>query len=387
MRTVDDAEVRPLAIFDPQNDEHQGALSQVDTVGFDLETDAFHAYQERVCLLQLSTHSGEWLVDPLVETGRLPMAVQKLLTRPETTLVAHAVDNDVRALKRDFGFAPVTVFDTALAARVLGRDRPLGLQKLLEATLSVRIEKDEQRSDWKKRPLSEEQLRYAQQDVRWLIPLKDALQKELKSAERVAWHEEECARALKVEPKPKTFDAEAWRKVKGAKDLGSRGRAVMASLWRWREAQAEAENRSPFRVMYPEQLAKMARVADAHGQKSLSKIEKFRSLKSSVALDDLVAAVQRGLSEPDPGAKKPPAAPRKDPLSVGQQEKLSRLKEGRAAWADRLGLESGFLLSNQTLDRMARAEVRALDELRALEELDGWRLSVLGTEIGDALGL
>lgn len=380
-------EPRPVRLLDLDDTGHLAALETASTLALDVETDNFHAYRERVCLLQLATPEADWFFDPLADDGVDPRLAREL-ARNDRPVVVHAGDNDVRALARDFKLRLGQIFDTALAARVLGLPH-LGLKALLETQLDVQIDKGEQRSDWSQRPLTVEQLRYARQDVRWLTQLSERLGVLLDEQERRPWHEEECERTRQAEPSVKSFDPESWRKAKGAKGLGPRGRAVMARLWSWREGLAAARNIPAVRVAYPEQLVRVARVADAHGSRALDKVAGFGFLPSSMDRDDLRAVIEQGLAGEDPGARRPPRqndAP-KPPMDEPTKARLVRLKEGRDRWSKLLGIEPGFLLTNQLLERIARAAPRAREALPGVEGLGGWRSEVLGQEILDALRL
>lgn len=377
---------RPVHALDVDRVGHVEALSSAAMLGLDLETDNFHRYREKVCLLQLSTPDQDWFFDPLADG--LPNALRRVLSRPDRNIVVHAAENDVRALARDYDLRLGRVFDTALAARILGLTS-FGLKDLLEAELGVVIEKNEQRSDWARRPLELEQLAYAREDVRWLIPLAGVLEDRLEAAGRLSWHEEECERVRHLEPSTKRFDPEAWRKTKSAKALGPRGRSVMSALWRWREAEADRFDIPAVRVAHGEQLARVAKVADAHGRNVLDKVEGFRFLPPGLDLEGLARAVERGLGEPDPGARRPNERRGSTPAPLDEPAKarLSRLRKARDRWSAELGIEPGFLLANQVLERVARAAPEDDETLRSVRGLGSWRVDVLGEEILNAVRL
>lgn len=368
-------------------EEVASALGEASSIAVDLETNAFHAYRERMCLVQLATPTADAFMDPVREDAPVK-ALQEQLNRPGRAVIMHAGDNDVRVFKASWGWAPPHIFDTALAARILGAPK-LGLRDLLEAHLGVVIDKGEQRSDWSRRPLTVEQLRYARQDVRWLIPLADALGDALHASGRASWHAEECARAASVEPPERAFDREGWRSVKSAKGLGKRGRAVMAELWAWRESLAEARDLAPFRVLQPDVVARLAKFAEARGQGALQGLDGLRFLPPSLDRADLARALERGLEGADPGATRPRSAPRTPPPvdPEGTSARMDRLKARRSEWSARLGLDPGFLLANATLARIAKAAPRDEEELRRVDGVGAWRTEALGEEILDVVRL
>src|SRR5918911_1345281 len=146
------------------------ALAAEPAVALDTESNSFHVYRERVCLIQISTRSADYVVDPLAIDPR-PLGV---VLASAGAVVLHGADYDVRCLKREYGFTLPRLFDTMAAARRLGREA-LGLSALVEQHFGVKLSKDFQRSDWGRRPLTAEQLSYAALDTHFLLPLYDLL--------------------------------------------------------------------------------------------------------------------------------------------------------------------------------------------------------------------
>jgi ribonuclease D len=220
------------------------ALRREPVVALDSESNSFHAYRERVCLLQISTRERDFIVDPFAANAR-PLG-DVLCDGRETVL--HGADYDVRCLRREFGWRFPRLFDTMAAARRLGRPG-LGLAALVEAQFGVRLSKAHQRSDWGRRPLSRDQLAYAALDTRFLLPIRDLLAEELARHGREAAARAEFDRIAAAEPRERTFDDEGWRRLKGARDLDARAAAVLRALWILREERARALDRPPFKVL------------------------------------------------------------------------------------------------------------------------------------------
>lgn len=230
------------------------ALADEPLIALDTESNSFHVYRERVCLVQISTRRGDFVVDPFSVDVR-PLG--PVLAGAEA-LVLHGADYDVRCLKREYGFALPALFDTMAAARRLGRTG-LGLSALVEQHFGVRLAKDFQRSDWGRRPLAAEQVRYAALDTHFLLPLFDLLAAELRQRDLWDPARQEFARIAAVEPRPRVFDPEGWRRLKGARDLDPAGRAVLRALWILREERASALDRPPFKVMPEQAMLEVAR--------------------------------------------------------------------------------------------------------------------------------
>ncbi len=247
--------LKPFLVADaPALQALADALAREPVIALDTESNSFHVYRERVCLVQISTREADWVVDPFAIDLR-PLG-PVLAGAP--ALVLHGADYDVRCLKREYGFVLPALFDTMAAARRLGR-AGLGLSALVEEQFGVRLSKDFQRSDWGRRPLTVDQVSYAALDTHFLLPLYEALARELRA--RGLWEEAalEFGRIAAVEPRPRVFDPEAWRKMKGARDLDAAGRAVLRALWVAREERASALDRPPFKVMPEQSMIEVAR--------------------------------------------------------------------------------------------------------------------------------
>ena len=223
-------------------------------LALDSESNSFHVYRERVCLLQLSTRTEDFVVDPIAVDPRPLGAV--LCDGREVVL--HGADYDVRCLRREYGWRLPRLFDTMAAARRLGRPA-VGLAALVEARFGVRMSKSFQRSDWGRRPLARDQLAYASLDTHFLLELRDELHAELAREGKLDEAVREFDRIAAVEPREKVFDPEAWRRIKGARDLDPRGRAVLRGLYLAREERARALDRPPFKVIGDEALLEIAR--------------------------------------------------------------------------------------------------------------------------------
>jgi ribonuclease D len=149
-------------------------LERSARVAVDTEANSMHHYPERVCLVQVATPDATHLLDPLALRDLTPLGA--VLANPGVLKLLHGADYDIRGLNRDWGLTVANLFDTHVAARILGRER-LGLAALLQELLDIEIPKDRkiQRADWSKRPLDDHALQYAAADVCHLFSLHDAL--------------------------------------------------------------------------------------------------------------------------------------------------------------------------------------------------------------------
>jgi ribonuclease D len=263
-------------------------LQREPVVAVDTESNSFHVYKERVCLIQLSTRSQDYVVDPLAVDVR-PLG-EILCDGRET--VFHGADYDVRCLKREYGWKLPRLFDTMTAARRLGRVG-LGLSALVEASFGVRLAKTFQRSDWGRRPLSAEQLSYAALDTHFLLPLFDELAGELATRGAIDEARREFERIAAVEFRERVFDPEGWRKLKGARELEPEGRAILRALYIAREERASAADRPPFKVLAEQTMIDIAR-RRPHTQEELGRIPGVTPSVLGRMGESILAAVGQG---------------------------------------------------------------------------------------------
>jgi ribonuclease D len=222
-------------------------------LALDTEADSLHAYPEKVCLIQISTTQGDRLVDPLAGIDIAPF----LSALAGRELIFHAADYDLRLLRKHHEFTPSIIFDTMLAARLLG-ERQFGLSSLVEKFLGVKLDKGSQKADWARRPLTEKMETYARNDTRYLKPLEEKLKAELQGKGRLEWHQASCARLILECSRPVVVDEDSVWRVKGSTLLERAALAVLRELWRWREREALAANRPPFFVLAHEKMVEIS---------------------------------------------------------------------------------------------------------------------------------
>jgi ribonuclease D len=252
---MDSGRPEPVLIADPSGlAALLEAVATAPVVALDTESNSFHVYRERVCLLQISTRDADFVVDPMAIDPR-PLGP---VLADGREVVLHGADYDVRCLKREYAWKLPRLFDTMAAARRLGRPG-LGLSALVEHHFGARLSKEFQRSDWGRRPLSAEQIKYASLDTHFLLPLYDLLRSEILERGLQAPAEQEFAKIAGAEPRPKVFDPEGWRHLRGARALDVEARAALRALWVAREERASAVDRPPFKVLAEHTLLEIAR--------------------------------------------------------------------------------------------------------------------------------
>lgn len=357
-------------------DQMMAALREQPAVALDTESDSLYRYFYRVCLIQISVPEMDYLVDPLRVPDLEPLGA--LLADPTYQKVFHAAENDIITLKRDFGFNFANLFDTMVAARILGW-RQVGLAALLEKHFGVTLDKRTQLTDWGQRPLSKTQLSYARFDSHYLLPLRDLLSAELQRRGRWREAQESMASLAEVSYVEKPFDPDGFWRIKGARDLRPRELAVLRELYLWRDGQARAANRPPFKVIGDNSLLRLSEHQPLH----LSDLRLSERQVDHYG-DSLLAVIERAQDAPPP---QPPARQRggngrPDPNVTACFDRLRTWRANRAA---ERGVEADVVMTNDALMAIARAAPATLDELAGLEILGPWKLEEYGTDLLEVL--
>ncbi len=351
-------------------------LGREPIIACDLEADSLHHYREKVCLLQFSIPDYSALVDPLAVTDLSPLA--PVMADPRIRKIFHGADYDIRSLHRDFGIHVENLFDTMIACQFLG-EKEVGLAAALKKRFGVELDKQFQKADWSRRPLSPEMLAYAVEDTTLLISFYGQLSEELQAKGRLAWVEEECAVLQGVRVVSRE-DAPLFIRFKGAAKMEPRALAVLEELLRFRDEQASRLDRPPFKVIGNEALMELAEkrprlTADLAGISGLS--EKLVERMGA----SLLKAVERGCALPATELPRFPFVPRssRDPH---RDDLLKSLKKWREVKAKNLLLEPGILANNALLE--------ALTELPGGVGAHGiisrrWQRELYGDEVGRLL--
>ena len=337
-------------------------LQAATWVAVDTEADSLHAYPEKVCLIQISTVAGDELIDPLARVNLDPLL--EALAGHE--LIMHGADYDLRLLRRHHEFVPSAIFDTMLAARLLGL-RQFSLSHLVEKYLAAKLEKGAQKANWALRPLTERMERYARNDTHHLKPLAERLRTELETKGRLSWHQESCARLISESTRARPADVDSVWRVKGSHLLGRSALAILRELWQWRESEAIGANKPPFFVTSHEALVEIAAAAA-----TARPIEPLlpRHL-SERRRGGLMKAIAKGLGvSPDNHPKILRPAGRRP--SEAERRRFLELQKRRDARAAELAIDPTLIASRATLSDLA------LDWDKHVDELMGWQKRLLG---------
>jgi ribonuclease D len=297
-----------------------------------------------------------------------------MLQSKSVEVVFHDADYDLRLLHQDYGWHVTNIFDTRIAAQLLGI-KSFGLAALLEQYFDVKLDKKHQRADWSMRPLTADMLDYAAQDTRFLLQLRDQMKGELERRGRLRWAQEEFAR-LEGTRWEAEESMEGFLRLKGARDLSRRELAVLREVANWRDTVAAQLDRATFRVMGNEVLFDLARLTP----KSVSELSAIKGMPKGMldrAGADIVAAIRRGSEVPEAELPKFPRGQRWN-KDRDFDERVARLKAVRDAAATRLELDPGVLCSRERLENVARSNAKTVEDLAAVPDLRRWQIEEMG---------
>ncbi|MCU0761091.1 MAG: ribonuclease D [Steroidobacteraceae bacterium] len=357
--------------------ELAGQLRNDGAIGLDTEFMRERTYRAELCLLQLTTPDGPVCVDPLalpdlgalcdaLGSGMPPKAAEAAAAGARPAKVLHAARQDLEVLFPVVGLV-WPVFDTQVAAALAGHPAQVGYAELVRRLLGHELPKAHTRTDWSRRPLSPEQVEYALDDVRFLLPLRDALLETLGRLGRTAWLDEEL-RALGelagVQPDP----SRAWLRLKGLQDLDPGRTALAQALAAWRERRAIAKNRPRGWILDDTALREIVgRVP--RSREALAAVPEMQDGIVRHSGDEILAMVEAA-GIPDP----PPPLPRRERPDPAFTALVRRLAEVVQQVAGELGVAAEVLAARRDLERLARGEA-------VTAVFRGWRHELLGERL------
>jgi ribonuclease D len=346
-------------------------LQGAGRLAIDTEFMRERTYFAQLCLVQVASDADCYLVDTLAGLDLEPFfALLADRTRPK---ILHAARQDLEVVLNAGGTVPGPVFDTQVAAAMLGLPPQVGYADLVARQLGHSIDKAQTRTDWSRRPLSDAQLAYAADDVHHLLQLHTELELSLEAKNRRTWHAEDCA-ALENPGLYRTDPAEAWRRLKGLGRLRAREQAAARALAEWREARAVASDKPRGWILTDEALLALATLAPG----TTAELEQVRSLPPAVTRkrgDELLAlmAAARDSVADLPGSPAPQRP------TTEQNREIARLQQAVRDTAAALEISPEILATRRDVEALVLGPREASALLR------GWRHAVLGAKLLDSL--
>ena len=357
---------------------HMGGQS---VIAGDLEADSMFHFKERICLIQMAAADIIYIIDPLAVSDMAPL--KPVLENPDIQKVFHGADYDVRSLYRDFNISIQNLFDTELASRFLGYAET-GLNAMIKQQFGIELEKKFQKKDWSQRPLPEEMITYAGDDVRYLIALHERLERELIEKGRMDWAVEEFQQIAAVRPEPSDHRP-LFLRCKGAGRLDPKSLAVLEALLEMRLEKARQKDRPPFKVIGTSALLSLAQTRPK-SMKKLAALNTLSRRQIQMYGPDILRAIKTGTSVP---ADQLPQYPRhaRPRQSAAVTQKIRRLKRWREKEAKRLAIDPGVFFSNAQIKTLVEAAPAAVEELEAIPDLKTWQIREYGDQLIEIMAL
>jgi ribonuclease D len=346
-------------------------LQSAPAIGLDTEFLRERTYRAELCLIQVATADDATCIDPLAEMS-LTALIPTLAGEPGTSpvKVMHASRQDVEVL---FPLAGLVrpVFDTQIAAALTGLPAQIGYGELVRRTLGIELAKSHTRTDWSRRPLSPEQIEYALDDVRYLLPLKSSLEEQLDKLNRLPWLAEELssladAQTFTVNPE------EAWQRLKGLRGLDPGRTRLTRALAAWRERRAIDRNRPRGWILDDIALREIV----MRVPRTLDQLAQLPEMQPGVVkncADDILQMIAAAeIPSPPPPVM---SRPRPSPEQTALIRKLATLNQ---TIAQSLGLSPEILATRRDIEQLAEGN-------RNVAILRGWRRAVIGDPLLAAL--
>ncbi len=342
--------------------EFLDAIANEDVLALDTEFVREKTYFPKLCLIQIATPDLTVCVDMLADFDRAPLFDRAL--DPETAWILHSARQDLEVLFLQDERSPGTLIDTQIAAALLGYAPQIGLQGLLMDELGVEVEKGHARTDWSRRPLPEAAVDYALDDVRYLLPLWEKLDRRLRELRRADWFESDCNNALATPPIAPPVAI--WSRLRGLRSMDENQQHAALALVGWRERLAQSLDRPRRWIMSDELLARIARTAprDIDSLRAVREMPPRLVERSGKAI---VAEIKTSRDTGDNGLLE-------QHLNQDRPSKsaLQRLQAQVQRRADELGIHSEVLATRKEMTEMLIG--------RPSERIDGsWRDSELQT--------
>jgi ribonuclease D len=353
-----------------------GRLRESPRLAIDIEADSLYHYYEKVCLIQISNDRDTYILDPLKIQGIEALA--PLMADASMEKVFHAPSYDFYCLQRDYGFEFRNIFDTHVAAQLLGYEF-LGLSALMEEIMAIRHSKRRQRDDWSQRPLKTEQLEYAAMDTHHLLRLRDILEGQLIRKDRLDWAKEEFETTAIVERTPKEFDTEGFRRIKGCRDLSPQEQVVLRSLYIFRDRIAKSLDVPPFKVLNNSVLIDLVQKPPQNAGELFHRSGvSYRVARKHAG--DLLKTIHAAQKQ-DPDLLQPPARINWKSPNRESKKRMEALRYWRKNKAKELELHVGVVFPANLLENLAEAPPTDLEELRNLSGMRQWRIQEFGEEV------
>ena len=347
-------------------------LKNCKNIAVDTESSGFYTYESEICLIQISSGNEHYLIDTLC--GLKLDALNDLFSSNRHTIIFHASASDITELRRIYPYEFKNIFDTFLSAKLLGLES-CGLAALVEKFLGITMKKTEQKSNWKKRPLTESQLDYAHLDTVYLEALMEKMLPDVSAKETYPELLEELQRIIdESHPTGREFEADNWVSVPGALKLNAAKKGILCALYEYREARARRLNLAPFRIIGNQTLMNLV---DSRPE-SIRALKEIEGLDARIVEKDGAYLLKLIADAPPLDDKDLPGKKDFDPVV---DERFRKLRKWRESISQKKSLDPSLIVNNKALMKIAVRLPAGMDELRDMSVLHEKKLLRYGKEI------
>jgi ribonuclease D len=359
----------------PQLHHFIDQLTHETMIAVDTESDSLYSYVEKVCLIQFSTSQADYLIDPLnVDISNLGA----IFANPNIQKVFHAAEYDILCLKRDYNFTFNHLFDTMLAARILGWEQ-YGLGPILAKHFAVTLNKKFQRYNWGQRPLDEEALSYARLDTHYLLRLQQIQLEQLQQRKRLQQANDAFKRLAQITPTPKQFNPDDFWRLPDIRHLHPHEQGVARQLFILREQIAQEFNVPLFKIWHNSVLVQLAQQKPRRLD-DLANIKGLHPRAVQLHAADILQAVHAGLTSAPPTYNY-----QRNRTDVAVTNRYEALRSWRNELAAHEGMEPDVIMDNQSLMTIARHNPHNPTTLTKIEALSQWQIETYGAALLDIL--
>lgn len=353
-------------------------ILKADCIAVDMESNGLYSYPEKICLIQLNTEDKSYLIDTLAVSDL--SALGEVFANPKIKKIMHGCDYDIRSFDRDYGFRLKNIFDTEVAAKFCGAIQT-GLYMVLKEFLGVTIDKIKrlQKANWGLRPLTEEMIFYALNDVRYLIPLRNELVRKLSRYSRVEWVKEECSRLESINYCCEQPPEQTFKKVKGVYKLNPRQLAVFKELFILRQREALRYGKPPFKVLSVDTLIYLAKNPSV-------KLDSVSGIGKVISGSKILKAINEGLKGP-PVLKNTTKKKNFFKWTKESRARYTSLKSWRQKKSEALGLAPNIIWPTRNLEFISLEPFDMNGNLNVKDcpEIRNWQLKEFQHEVVSTL--
>lgn len=345
-------------------------VREVGRFGFDTEFVSEETFEPVLCLVQVATRERLAVIDPQSVHDMGPF--WDLVHDPALQVVMHAAGEDMRICLLRTGALPRRIFDVQIAAGLVGYSYPLSLVNLVGQVLKISLPSSETRTDWRRRPLTTAQLRYALDDVRHLLDVADHLESELTQMGRNAWADEEFTDFL--DAIGNRADEERWRRLPGLHQLNRRGLEMVRRLAEWREDEARRQNRPLRQVMRDDLLVAIAKRQPLN-RRDLEALRDFHRPGLLQKSQAILTALEQARTAPADSLPEPSQRPDDGP---GASTVANLLSAALAQLCARQKIAASLAANVSDLKHLIRWYVEGRPDQHRPPLLQGWRDELCG---------